>query len=178
MLAASSYLTPSEYLPHKRPMVLLDGVDYIDAGKARAWALVDFGYVLRPFLNPDGTLAAYFAVELMAQTIGIWAGERRRLEGRPGISLALLLGVRSFISSCVVFAPGSRLEVEMRLQLLDGRTGSFEGEVCTGGQARCSGRISTYIPGDPAEEARLFDRPSPPRAGAAAAGTGNGAGQS
>lgn len=63
ILTGFAYLSPSEYLPHKSPMVLLDEVDYIDAEKARARALVDPGHVLKPFLNPDGTLPAYFAVE-------------------------------------------------------------------------------------------------------------------
>ena len=94
----------------------------------------------------------------MAQTIGIGSGEQRRHQGRPGINLALQQGVRSFTADCTVFAPGSRLDMEMRLQLLDGRTGSFEGEVCTDAKVRCSGRSSIYIPENSAEETQLLAR--------------------
>ena len=68
----NNYLTPREYLPHEPPMVLIDEVIYVDDNKAVTRCYVNRNGVLSPFLNENGDLPAFFALEIFAQSVGVW----------------------------------------------------------------------------------------------------------
>lgn len=68
-----SYLSPADYLPHDAPMMLLERVERVTDSSAVCSVTVDGHGVLAPFLNVDGDLPGWFALELMAQTVGVWS---------------------------------------------------------------------------------------------------------
>lgn len=66
----NEYLPPSEYLPHAEPMMLLDEVVNVTENDVHCQVSVHLGGVLGPFLDAQGNLPGWFALELMAQTWG------------------------------------------------------------------------------------------------------------
>ena len=91
----NNYLTPREYLPHEPPMVLIDEVIYVDDNKAVTRCYVNRNGVLSPFLNENGDLPAFFALEIFAQSVGVWNGYMQK-ESKNKIKIGMLLGTRNF----------------------------------------------------------------------------------
>lgn len=60
------------YLPHQSPMVMLDDVHSVGEDGAECSVTLSKDGVLAPFLDAQGRLPNWFAIELMAQTIGVW----------------------------------------------------------------------------------------------------------
>ena len=87
----SHYLSPGEYLPHDAPMLLLEEVVSVREDTAVCCVTVASGGVLAPFLDPQGNLPGWFALELMAQTVGVWSGWHRHQQGQGAISLGMVL---------------------------------------------------------------------------------------
>jgi len=69
-----SILNAADYLPHQAPMVLLENVVEVTEDTAQCSVVVSRESVLAPFLNARGALPAWYAIELIAQTIGGWSG--------------------------------------------------------------------------------------------------------
>ena len=147
----------SELIPHRSPVVLLDGVLKHDGESTTARVAVDRQTWLK---RENGSVAAWVALEYMAQCIATHEGIRAHLEGRPPVhgSLASATGVRLH-RSC--FEPGKLLRV--RAQHVRGRPGLgvishfctvHEGSEAGEGQLLAEGRLSISI-----------SKPSPPDAG-------------
>lgn len=90
----SHYLSPGAYLPHDAPMLLLEEVVSVSDDSAVCRVTVSPSGVLAPFLDPDGNLPGWFALELMAQTVGVWSGWHRHQQGKNSIELGMVLGAR------------------------------------------------------------------------------------
>jgi len=138
----------SELIPHRSPVVLLDGVLKHDGESTTARVAVDRQTWLK---RENGSVAAWVALEYMAQCIATHEGIRAHLEGRPPVcgSLVAAVGLRLH-RSC--FEPGELLQA--RTRCVRGRPGlgalSYfctvheEGE--TGeGQLLAEGRLSISI---------------------------------
>lgn len=82
----SHYLSPGEYLPHDAPMLLLEEVVRVGEDTAVCCVTVASGGVLAPFLDPQGNLPGWFALELMAQTVGVWSGWHRHQQGQGDLT--------------------------------------------------------------------------------------------
>lgn len=147
MLSEQPFMPASHYLPHDTPMVLIDRVCAIGDRHARCRVIVGAEGVLRPFLNAHGDLPVWYALEMMAQTIGVWSGWHGRRRGdppRPG----MLLGARALHCTQPVFRSGSELDISISLLLQDERIGSFECLIQLDGETLASGRLNTYQPDD------------------------------
>ena len=77
------YLPPGDYLPHDTPMLLLESVESVTDDRAVCSVTVNDRGVLAPFLDADGNLPGWFALELMAQTVGVWSEWHRMQKGLP-----------------------------------------------------------------------------------------------
>ena len=64
-------LNAADYLPHESPMVLLENIIDVTEETALCSVVVSENGVLAPFLNARGALPAWYAIELIAQTIGV-----------------------------------------------------------------------------------------------------------
>ncbi len=143
--AMADAMPAAHYLPHDTPMVLVESLCAIGEQHARCRVTVGASGVLRPFLDMNGDLPAWYALEMMAQTIGVWSGWHGRRRGeppRPG----LLLGARALRCAQPVFPQGSELDICISLLLRDERIGSFECEILRAGETLATGRLNTYQP--------------------------------
>ena len=86
-------LTPAELLPHKPPMLLLTSSGTADGERVTARCTV--GEQCRLFQLPDGRYGTWMLIELMAQTVGIYAGLKNRATGSAP-RIGFLLGTRKF----------------------------------------------------------------------------------
>ncbi|RLM22451.1 3-hydroxy-fatty acyl-ACP dehydratase [Brenneria alni] len=149
----TDYFPARYYLPHQPPMVLVDSVIRIDDEHAHCQVLVSRESVLAPFLNAEGNLPAWFGIEIIAQTIGVWSGWHGRQnrdyhnhdqQPRPG----MLLGGRGYHCKQAFFPAASLLDVNVTLLIRDEKIGSFDGEIRVNGEKYATGRLTTYQPDD------------------------------
>lgn len=152
----ANYLPAGDYLPHNTPMMLLDSVIEVSTETVQCRVTVSDHGVLAPFLTPAGVLPIWFALEIMAQTVGVWSGWHSRARGEQAPSLGMLLGARALTTDAAEIAADSVLDITMRLLMQDDKFGSFEGEVSSAGQILASARLNTYQPSE-AELKQLFN---------------------
>lgn len=141
----ADYFPAAHYLPHAAPMVLVERVIQVDDNGAHCRSQVGRCGALAPFLNPDGHLAAWFGIEIIAQTIGVWSGwhgQQQGLPPRPG----MLLGGRGYRCQRPFFPANSVLDIKVALLMRDEKMGSFDGEIFIDGERYASGRLNTYQP--------------------------------
>jgi predicted hotdog family 3-hydroxylacyl-ACP dehydratase len=144
----SDFQPAAYYLPHAAPMVLVDEVIAVSDEQARCRVKVSADSVLAPFLTPEGALPAWFGIEIIAQTIGVWSGwhghRQHQQSPRPG----MLLGGRGYRCQQPVFPADSVLDISITLLMRDEKIGSFEGVISLEGDIWASGRLNTYQPDD------------------------------
>lgn len=142
----SHYLSPGDYLPHDAPMLLLEEVAQVSEESAVCRVSVTDAGVLAPFLDPQGNLPGWYALELMAQTVGVWSGWHRRQQGQAAISLGMVLGARELICAAGTLPAGKTLAITVKLLMQDERFGSFECAITADGHALATGRVNTFQP--------------------------------
>lgn len=140
-----NYKSAAAYLPHDAPMVLLDRVLSVSDESACCEVTVGEG-VLAPFLTSQGDLPAWFGIEIIAQTIGVWAGWHGRQVDDEKPSPGMLLGSRGYRCEAAEFPAGSTLTVTVTLLMRDEKIGSFDGQITIDGERYASGRLNTYQP--------------------------------
>lgn len=142
-------LSAEHYLPHEAPMVLLDRVLHVTEETAQCSVVVSENSVLAPFLNARGALPAWYAIELIAQTVGVWSGWHGAQSGEPP-QVGMLLGARAVKCSLPEFASGSELMISVSMVLRDAKIASFEGVISIkqeeDNQQVATGRLNTYQP--------------------------------
>ncbi|MGL5334600.1 MAG: hypothetical protein ACRC9R_00375 [Enterovibrio sp.] len=153
----SHYLSPSCYLPHDAPMLLLEEVVDVTDCTAICRVAISHDGVLAPFINIKGQLPAWYSLELMAQTVGVWSGWHRKQKGEERIALGMILGARDLVCTTEGFSLGSILDIEVNLLMQDTRFGSFECVIKTDNTQLASGRINTFQP-TTEELATFFDQ--------------------
>ena len=142
----SHYLAPSAYLPHDAPMLLLEEVLEVTEETAACRVTVASGGVLTPFLDANGDLPGWFALELMAQTIGVWSGWHRQQQGQASITLGMVLGARDLVCATGVLPAGKKLSIHVKLLMQDARFGSFECAIQADNETLATGRVNTFQP--------------------------------
>lgn len=154
------YLAAECYLPHAAPMVMLEQVLEVEEHAARCQVRVSKEGVLAPFLDEQGRLPSWFALELMAQTIGVWSGWHAS-QGGSAPRLGMLLGGRGLKCSLPTFPADALLTVSASMLLQDERLASFECAISMNQQGNpeskpvAQARLNTYQP-DAEELQTLF----------------------
>lgn len=142
-------LSAETFLPHAAPMVLLDSVIEVANDTALCRVVVSPDSVLAPFLNARGALPAWYAIELIAQTVGVWSGWHGAQQGEAP-QVGMLLGARAVKCSVAEFAAGSELLIQVSLVLRDEKIASFEGVISIKQEKDnlqvATGRLNTYQP--------------------------------
>lgn len=155
----STELLPIEnYVPHRGAMLLLDRLLAADDETAVAEVTVPQGGL---FVH-DAGMPAWVGIEYMAQTVAAWAGWRARQKG-GAVQIGFLLGSRRYETAQAFFAPGTRLTVSVRCELMgDNGLGMFDCRIEADGEKElATARISVFEPGD----GRAYIPPSSPIAG-------------
>ncbi len=131
-------------VPHKRSMLLLDGILGFDREKGQAVSLTE---VDRSNLFFDGNLngiPGYVCFELMAQTISAYdylVGGG--MGGKPKIGF--ILGVNQLKMACPVIPQGSRITTTIRQECAIGEAMySFVGESNVGDETVASATLMVY----------------------------------
>jgi len=144
-----SILNAADYLPHQAPMVLLENVVEVTEDTAQCSVVVSRESVLAPFLNARGALPAWYAIELIAQTIGVWSGWHGAQSGEVP-QVGMLLGGRGLKCAVPEFMAGSELLISVSMVLCDEKIASFEGVISIKGEKDnlqvAQGRLNTYQP--------------------------------
>lgn len=146
----SSYDSPAACLPHHAPMILVDRVIAVEEESVHCQVSTHSEGILAPFLNAEGELPAWYGIEMMAQTIGVWSGWHARQAGALTIQPGMLLGGRGWRAEAPAFPADVILDICMHLLMRDDRMGSFEGEIRHGERLLASGRLNTWQPDEQA----------------------------
>lgn len=111
---SKSFLGPiAELLPHRPPMLLVDALVADSEDTARVEATVRRDAM---FATDEGW-PGWVGAELMAQTVGTWAGIQR-VKNREKVLLGFFLGTRRYECKVPFFPLGAKLEIEGKLELL------------------------------------------------------------
>lgn len=149
------------WLPHAPPMRLLDQLIAVSDEQVHCQVSTRPDGVLAPFLMLTGELPAWFGVEIMAQTVGVWSGWHASQRGVTLIPPGMLLGGRGWKAHQPTFPADAMLNITMTLLMRDDRMGSFEGEIRQGTRQLASGRLNTYQPNE-AELQQLMSQGNQP----------------
>ena len=98
-------------VPHAPPLLLVDTLQLISEEACRTRTRVD---PAAWYAQADGSMPAWFGLELMAQTAAVFNGHRASQLGLPP-AMGYLLGTRDYTCSQPAFPAGAILEVEARL---------------------------------------------------------------
>ncbi|AWH88879.1 ApeP family dehydratase [Limnobaculum parvum] len=146
------------YLPHESPMVFLEKVCAVDNDSAICEVKISTEGILAPFLNERKALPAWFAIEIMAQAIGVWRGWHG-IKKSETPRLGMLLGARGLKSTLHEYPYNSILRVSVALQLQDDKLASFDCHLEIDGEQIIQARLNVYQP-DELELARLIQPPT------------------
>ena len=141
---AESFLPIELYLPHRGPMLLVDRLLSDEGERVRVEATVPAdGLFVR-----DGVLPSWVGLELMAQTIGVYAGRRRR-ERNEAVRLGFLLGTRRYTCKTDGFPVGARLEIDAHLEILSEQgLAVFRCRILEGGIEVAEALLNVFQPND------------------------------
>jgi predicted hotdog family 3-hydroxylacyl-ACP dehydratase len=98
-------------VPHQPPLRLIDSVLEADGDHCTTLTRVD---PQAWYADPEGAMPAWFGLELMAQTIAAFSGNRHRA---PGLApkYGYLVGTREYRCEVAAFPAGAQLEVEAKV---------------------------------------------------------------
>jgi predicted hotdog family 3-hydroxylacyl-ACP dehydratase len=122
-------------VPHQAPLLLIDTVLEADDEHCLSSTRVD-GQAW--YADPDGAMPGWFGLELMAQTIAAYSGQRNRARGLAP-KYGYLLGTREYRSEAAAFPAGAVLEVEARVHYCDAL--GLSAFAC---ELRCAGAVLAH----------------------------------
>ena len=145
MTAQTITLTPTELLPHKPPMLLLTSCGTADGERVTARCTV--GEQCRLFQLPDGRYGTWMLIELMAQTVGIYAGLKNRASGSAP-RIGFLLGTRKFNVHTQYLAEGDVIDLsaECIFYADSGLPSQFDCRAYIAGREIASANLTVYQP--------------------------------
>lgn len=155
------YANPAIYLPHTAPMILLDRVIDVAEKDARCEVATHPDGLLSRFFDASGNLPSWYAIEIMAQTIGVWFGWHQSQITEYHPEVGLLLGGRSIKFHQAFLPANAVLTAQIHLQFMDNNIGNFECSVNHQDNCLASGRLTTYQPSS-AELDNIFNRNNKP----------------
>ncbi|MBP1627422.1 MAG: beta-hydroxyacyl-ACP dehydratase [Holophagaceae bacterium] len=106
---------PVGFVPHRPPMLLLDGVRGTTDKTSHACLTVD---PKAWYADPDGSMPAWYGIELMAQAVSAYSGGIKRSQNQKP-SKGYLLGTRAYTSKLPAFPPGATLEIHCTQEYAD-----------------------------------------------------------
>lgn len=112
------------YILHKPPVVLIDKLVFADDESVEA--IVDINKAL--IFADDKGVPSWLAIEMMAQTISVYAGVQGKILNRPP-KIGYLLGTRKLELPVAYFEHGERLRITARRQYLHEGLGQFKCEI-------------------------------------------------
>lgn len=150
-----NFKEPSFYLPHRPPMMFIEKVLSITDDNVVTSTNTCLEGPLACMFNENQELPSTVLLEIMAQTIGVWAGWLRQQTNSEAAEVGLLLSVRGMKFSTSSLSKNVQLQTEMHKLIQDGNLATFEGAVSFNGKVLASGKLTVYQP-KKSEFAQLF----------------------
>jgi predicted hotdog family 3-hydroxylacyl-ACP dehydratase len=142
------YTDMAEILPHKPPMIFIDGVAEYDLEKRTVVAYFIVTKEKHFYDHISGGVPSWTGIEYMAQAIGTLAGINSSEKGEAP-SLAFLLGTRSFEVFIDFFTLNTRYDVHVSENFADVEMGSYRCLIYDNNNFLCAAAdINTYLPKD------------------------------
>lgn len=116
--------TAIEFIPHEQPMVFVDQL--IEFGDNFICAELQIQPELMFYEEPG--LPTWTSIELMAQTVSLFAGSKSGLSGRKP-KIGFLLGTRKLNLPIAYFAPGKTVKIRAEQQYLHEGLGQFSCQI-------------------------------------------------
>ncbi len=134
-------------LPHADPMLLLN--ECTDFGDDFAATRCVIGDKCRLFRMADGRFGSWLLIELMAQTIGVFAGLKNRTQGL-GPKIGFLLGTRRFETSVGFLHEGDIVDVKTNCVFFgqEGLPSQFECRAEMNGNVVATANLTVFEPED------------------------------
>ncbi|WP_298632752.1 hypothetical protein [uncultured Umboniibacter sp.] len=132
----------AKLLPHEGPMVFIDrGLEFGDDYALSSTEIED-----DHLAAVEGRVPAYIGLEMMAQTIAMWAGYRDQQAGNKP-KVGFLLGTRRYHTEVTYLPKNEPLYARVQEDLV-GQNGlsSFCCELRTADKLICSARINVFKP--------------------------------
>jgi predicted hotdog family 3-hydroxylacyl-ACP dehydratase len=141
------YTDMSKILPHKPPMIFINGVLEYDLNKRTA--IVYFTVTAKShFYDPvSGGVPSWAGIEYMAQSIGALAGINM-LENGKVPSVAFLLGTRRYEAYIDLFVPETRYDVHVFENFTDAEMGNYRCLINNNDFLCAAADMNTYLPAD------------------------------
>lgn len=135
--------TPSELLPHKNPMILVDDYITFDAQSISCCVRIDqYSMFLEEFVVPS-----YVSVEYMAQSIGMWRGLLGKLKNEDP-KVGYLVSCRKLTLEKDYFQIGETLIVHCFLKSQIEEMAAFNCQITINGHVVANASINVYQPGE------------------------------
>lgn len=134
-----------ELLPHRGGMSLLSTT--LAVGEDSAATRTRISDNCRLFRLPDGRFGSWLVIELMAQTIGVYAGWRNRCLNRPP-KIGFLLGTRRMEVSQGFLNEGDEVDVHAECTFFGGQglPSQFACRAEVNGRPLASANLTVYEP--------------------------------
>ncbi|MBR4597724.1 MAG: hypothetical protein IKO42_04940 [Opitutales bacterium] len=140
-----------ELLPHAKPMVVLNEVGELDMENSSASARFTVGKNDVLFEEDLNGVAAHFALEYMAQAIGVFVGLWGKARD-PNFKqeIGFVLGTRKMQLNVPVFCEGKTYLVEAKKVFFDSEMASFDCAIFDENKNLCaSATVNAFKPNDP-----------------------------
>ncbi|KAA8733862.1 3-hydroxylacyl-ACP dehydratase [Acinetobacter qingfengensis] len=128
------------YIPHQAPMIFID--ELLECGIDHAVAKLTIHPELM-FLEPQG-LPTWTSIELMAQTISLYAGVQGKAQGQPP-KIGFLLGTRKLHLPFPYFPLHSEVQITVHKNYMHDNLGMFQCEIIAQEQT-ITAVLSVYEP--------------------------------
>lgn len=137
--------SPQESLPHRAPMLLLTQCGYRKDRTVTAHCTI--GKQCDLFRLPTGDFGSWMVLELMAQTVGIYAGLGHRDKGEKP-SIGFLLGTRNLKVSIGYFKEGDEIDLSATCLFYaeSGFPSQFDCRASRNGQEIAQAYLTVYQP--------------------------------
>ncbi|MDR2104946.1 MAG: hypothetical protein LBP51_04235 [Deferribacteraceae bacterium] len=141
------YTDMAELLPHKPPMIFIDGVAEYDLNLRTAAAYFTVSKESHFFDPSAGGAPSWTGIEYMAQAIGVLAGINALENGRAP-TLAFLLGARLYEAHVDFFLLNRRYDVHVSENFAELELGNYRCAIYNDGFLCAEADMSTYLPTD------------------------------
>ncbi len=136
---------PCRYLPHRSPMLLIDKAIHVSLDEVRAQTDAQ-SPLIKPFLDKQGLLPSWYALELMAQCVGIFAGYMREMRNLDPIKAGFIISCRRLKTAAPVFDKEGIILLQASLLMQSDGFASFDCKAVQNDKVQASGRLSLYEP--------------------------------
>ncbi|MAZ66773.1 MAG: 3-hydroxylacyl-ACP dehydratase [Kangiellaceae bacterium] len=133
-----------ELLPHSAPMILVDRL--VDYGEEHVVAEIDLDDQ-HPFFQ-DGAIPGWVGIELMAQSVGLFAGIEQR-KNNEDITVGFLVGTRRYEAHVPVLPVNVTLRAECYRIMQEDELSVFQCSLMLGDKVLAEAKLNTFKPLDP-----------------------------